>query len=212
VTAYDTSGSNPFEAFYVKWWVPTHPSNNGALEYIWPGLENLYSNGDWASVIQPVLQWGSNGDFGGNYWSMAAWVVNNGGSAWHSTPVTVYDGDELGGSLWMVSSSEWQIQANDYTRGTYTWTQNTPGSQPSYNWAQLGVVELYDLTSCNQLSTDNQAMFQLTAAYEQGPYWNSGNDVTNSLTWSGTTDGMTPDCSWDAWESSKVAYLQWSTP
>jgi len=57
------------------WTVPSNPSDNGALIYLFNGIEPS----NFSAILQPVLQYGSNGAFGGNYWVIASWYVGNSG-------------------------------------------------------------------------------------------------------------------------------------
>ena len=56
----------------AQWTVPTNPTTNCGLVYLFPSIEPDNSGG---GIIQPVLQWGSNGTFGGNNWVIADWYV-----------------------------------------------------------------------------------------------------------------------------------------
>jgi hypothetical protein len=211
VTASPLSGSPGFDSFAVNFQVPPNPTNNGALIYLWPGLENLSST-NWVTVIQPVLQWGNNGTFGGNYWVISSWGVVNGGNAYHSPPLNTSAGYSLQGYLYQTGPINWQIQTVDFTNGYYTylnWTSRT--YWPQYNWAQMGVLEIYNLSNCNQLPNNFGMYFFLQQAYEQGPYWNSFNNVTNSLSWSGGSDGKTPSCGWGAGylPAYNASFLNW---
>jgi hypothetical protein len=66
-----------------------------------PGEHYIFNGSQSSSMIyQPVLQWGNNGWFGGNYWCVASWYADSQGSAaFHSAPVTVNVGTELTGIM-----------------------------------------------------------------------------------------------------------------
>jgi len=71
----DNSAGNGFTLFAANFTIPPPPSNVDVLLYYWPGTEDEVM-GD---VIQPVLQFGSNGEEGGPYWSYMAWYVSGDG-------------------------------------------------------------------------------------------------------------------------------------
>jgi hypothetical protein len=57
-------------------------------------------------IYQPVLQWGNNNLFGGNYWVVASWYADGqGGQAFHSQPVQVNVGDVLVGIMTLTGQS-----------------------------------------------------------------------------------------------------------
>ncbi|HZP25038.1 MAG TPA: hypothetical protein VFB04_16455 [Terriglobales bacterium] len=86
--AYWNNGTGrPITSFRTVWRVPPFPlTQNGQLIYIFNGIQNA------SMIYQPVLQWGNNGAFGGNYWGVASWYADGqGGPAFYSayTPVAV---------------------------------------------------------------------------------------------------------------------------
>src|ERR1700761_4578746 len=90
-------------SFKTTWEVPPNPqTENNQTIYLFNGLQNS----NW--IYQPVLQWGvSNdnlGDGGGNYWTVASWLVASGtsGVAFFSPLTRVNPGDILTGIMTMV--------------------------------------------------------------------------------------------------------------
>jgi hypothetical protein len=80
------SGDN-IDWMYGTWTVPENPTTGGAVIYLWNGVEpNPYGN----LVIQPVLQWGYNGAYGGEYWVIASWIWQSDGTMTYSTPEVVH--------------------------------------------------------------------------------------------------------------------------
>ncbi|MDB5015516.1 MAG: hypothetical protein JWQ84_348 [Mucilaginibacter sp.] len=103
---WGNTNSQPINYFSTSWTVPSNPTtNDGQLLYIWDGLEpyKVQDNNPNNLVIQPVLQWGSNGSgsntFGGQYWTISNWCVWSGGGA-YTTPITnIAVGTNIQGSL-----------------------------------------------------------------------------------------------------------------
>jgi len=133
------------------WHVPAPPAESGALVFLFNGIEP--TGGNW--IMQPVLQWGNNGNFGGNYYTFASWLVGpeSSGIAYVSNPINVNPGDLLTG----VS------QQNGVTDSTLyyfvTAADGAIGQQTTLNiWSQglhwvqafAGVLEAYYVTSCSQ--------------------------------------------------------------
>jgi hypothetical protein len=89
------STGNPISSFSTTWVVPTAPrTQSGQLIYLFNGIQNS------SMIYQPVLQWGSNGAFGGNYWCVASWYADGqSGQSSHSTPVQVSPGQLLVGVM-----------------------------------------------------------------------------------------------------------------
>jgi hypothetical protein len=60
----------------------------------------LQRNPNSTMIYQPVLQWGFNGEGGGDYWTVASWYVDGqGGPAFHTTWVRVEPGQILTGLI-----------------------------------------------------------------------------------------------------------------
>jgi hypothetical protein len=101
--AYWNNGTGtPITSFRTTWAVPPNPSSNdGELIYIFNGIQN--SN----YIFQPVLQYGNNGAFGGNYWCVASWYADGqGGTAFHSPPTQVSVGQSLLGIMTQTPGSQ----------------------------------------------------------------------------------------------------------
>lgn len=98
---WGNTNGQPINYFSTSWLVPSAPTtNDGQLIFIWNGLEpfDVLLNNPNNMVLQPVLQWGSNNTFGGQYWVISNWCVWNGGAA-YTTPQSVGVGTNLQGVL-----------------------------------------------------------------------------------------------------------------
>jgi hypothetical protein len=98
---WSNNAGQPISSFRTTWVVPPAPStNSGQLIYLFNGIQNS------TMIYQPVLQWGSNGAFGGNYWVVASWYADGqGGQAFHTTPVRVNIGQVVVGVMTLTSQS-----------------------------------------------------------------------------------------------------------
>lgn len=68
----------------AKWVVPAAPSaNDGQLIYLFNGIQQSQA------ILQPVLQWGANGSFGGSYWSATCWYVWWANNTWQARYIPI---------------------------------------------------------------------------------------------------------------------------
>jgi hypothetical protein len=149
------SGDN-IDLIQGNWTVPSDPSVNGSLIYLFNGMEDS----TYAWILQPVLQYGVGYAGGGNYWVIASWLV--GKSAYYSPLETVHPGDSLTGYTKMtgVSGSElkWKVDAKDNTTGAYSYLDaHSTGLQ--WTWALAGVLESYGINSCSDFPASGKAVF-----------------------------------------------------
>lgn len=148
---WDTGLKSPdnIDYLYGYWTVPAVPETNGALVYLFNGVEP--SGGGW--IMQPVLQYGDNGSFGGDYWVLASWIVHSNTDYFVSSPIGVNTGDTILGSLWETSVSGgtlgYDIAATDRTSNQSSILSIT-ASGYQWIWAYAGVLEAYNVTSCSE--------------------------------------------------------------
>jgi len=110
------AGPPAWTAVSTNQYVPPNPVNNdGQLVYYWNGLQdtgNLF-------VLQPVLQWGGDNGFGGEFWQIASWLVWSDGNYTRTNAVQVTAGDYLDYDIEVVSVSgdtvTFDIRATDVT-------------------------------------------------------------------------------------------------
>jgi hypothetical protein len=146
----DTLASgNTFHHLNATWKVPPVPSGSYSgtqVYYTFPGFQNGYF------IVQPVIQYGYNGDFGGSYWTAASWRCHNRDNCHHGTPIVIYPGDSIVGNMILHdcvgTACTWLISTIDVTQGTHSdWSVS---DEDIYAWSTGGAVEVYGLTSCNQ--------------------------------------------------------------
>lgn len=146
------------------WTVPSSPTSTGSLIYLFIGLEP--SNG--ANILQPVLQWGNNGNFGGNYWTLASWYATS-NSGVYSTPINVDVGDTIYGRIYRPSPSNptsWVVNSIDVTKSTTTTLPTTASSTYTYSYVAL---EGYNINTCSQFPGDTS--FTNLYLYGVTPSW-----------------------------------------
>jgi hypothetical protein len=163
------SGDN-IDYIYGYWSVPSIPETYGALIFLFNGIEPTKQG--W--IMQPVLQYGDNGNFGGDYWVLASWLVHSNTDYFVSSPIGVNPGDTIGGFTWQTGVSgntqDYLVDASDQTTGQNTtlsvWTT---GNQ--WNWAYAGVLEAYNVTSCSEFPSGSNgiAAFVDTHVYHGYP-------------------------------------------
>jgi hypothetical protein len=171
--------------FESEFHVPAAPSNyDGQLIYIFPGLQG------GGAILQTVIQYGNNGSWGGEYWSMNTWAGGGGeygGNYYFGNAVSVNTGDEIhnneqgfpnncnaNGCMWEVLGVDGQTGATSQydTYINISWTQ------------VLGlVIEVYGVDTCADYP----------ATYDNGyNFWITG------WSWSGTGPQWTPG-PWSYW-------------
>lgn len=142
------------------WTVPSYPSENGALIYLFNGIEP--SSGSW--ILQPVLQYGVGAAGGGNYWVIASWLVSA-NEAFYSPLEIVYPGNSISGYTQMTGISGktkyFEVLAQDNTTGAYSYLDAHVSGQ-HWTWAYAGVLEAYNVTSCSQFPANGREVFNST--------------------------------------------------
>lgn len=189
-----------FRKLTANWNVPPNPVgyySSGMVYFTFPGLDN------GTFIIQPVLQYGNNGSYGGNWWTIASWHCDDGDDCVHSTPQTaVAAGNALNGL----------VEATNCSGGTCTWTITTKvvstGVQSvltltdndNYNEAVGGAVEVQGINDCYAYPHEG-VVFSSIAVYNQ-----NNSQVTPS--WSQQLQtGATPFCDFSVSNTSTSVNL-----
>lgn len=181
-----------FNKMRAKWVVPPAPTSNlNKIIYLFPSFQSSWNGGE---IIQPVLQYGGNGQFGGNYWVIASWYCYPNGCK-HSGAKNVNAGDQLLGAIDLTGSTAttkfYQISSYDLTQGTVTTLPiNTNGP---FNRAEGGALEVYSVSTCAQYPATTAVSFTNIEVYEPNPTWNTTRRVHPA--WGNiVTGGLTPSC------------------
>jgi hypothetical protein len=163
------------------WTLPSAPSNSnfgssgGQVIYLFNGLE---PSSTATSIIQPVLQWGNNGNFGGQYWDMASWYVY-GSSYIYSTPMQV-SYSSISGEMtgWSCQSSNgqcnWDIQGIQFQNGqgyttTLSYSSHSQLKNLAMYWASV-TLEAYGITQCSDFPSGSVTFSNLFFVSDVSPW------------------------------------------
>lgn len=188
-TAPSNSGQAWFREIRADWDVPPDPVEDDFGSPVIFLFDSLQSN-SW--IIQPVLQWGDNGSFGGYYWTFASWFVDSSGDAWYSPPMTTQANNTIFGDVWSDTCStagrcNWHILAYDLDNLSQSTEADVDRNfiRETFNRADQGVLEGYDLDLCVGYPYATAAGFYNVTAWQ--PTAGNPNDqyeMYNSATWS----------------------------
>ncbi len=197
------SSSDNIDWLSGTWKVPPAPAASGGLIYLFNGIEPSTQN--W--ILQPVLQYGYNGYFGGNYWVIASWMVGPNNYAFYSPAERVNAGDTIYGTTYITSEASgrlnWEVWAQDDTTGVYTWiTAWTSGLQ--WKWGYSAVLESYNISSCSQFPNADPNIFSNNAAYHDYPSYVTAPGSFGGWVNSGWTG---PQCGFTAFPYGSSSYL-----
>ena len=174
--SWTNNTGNTISLFSTNWAVPPAPATqSGQLLYLFNGIQNS------TMIYQPVLQWGSNGAFGGNYWCVASWYADGqGGAAFHSTPVQVNAGNVLTGVMTLTGQSPQGFSYNCEFQGIV----NT--GLPIQNVQELTwlveTLECYGITQCSDYPATNKTAMSAIRIENGNPIPSVGWSVTNLVT------------------------------
>jgi len=182
-----TTTSTAYGKLTATWPVPSAPTTyDGQTVYLFPGLVDYYTD---ETIIQPVLGWNS---FFGEVWSIASWNCCPSGTSWYSSPVQVNTGDTIYGTIKSTckagteSCSKWNITTEDKTIHQSTTLSKTPSEGQTFNWAQSGALEVYEIVQCSDYPPNDATTFSKVALYDyyfhkiSNPGW-SFTDYYNGL-------------------------------
>jgi hypothetical protein len=203
-------GSATTNAAYGKltanWRVPSAPTTyHGQTVYLFPGMEDYYTD---ETIIQPVLGWNS---FFGQVWSIASWNCCPSGTSQYSSPVQVSSGDKIYGLIKSMcragveSCSKWKITTKDTTTRKSTTLSKTPSEGQTFNWAQSGALEVYEIVQCSDYPPDDATTFSKVALYDYNL------QKISNPGWSFTDyyDGLNPQCNYGGQVSPTAVTLDY---
>ncbi|KAF9473959.1 hypothetical protein BDN70DRAFT_962850 [Pholiota conissans] len=180
----NNSNANPISNFSSTWTVPPNPkTNHNQLLYLFSALTPASDD----AILQPVLQYGTSGAGGGNYWATASWYLV-GANTYHTTLVPVTVGSALNGVITLQKSAL-------ATDGTTTYTYNAQFTHSPYttitittteqlNWA-WEALEIYAAQAITDLPTGTTPFKNINMVNMNGI-----NTPLNWLTRNDTTDGF----------------------
>jgi hypothetical protein len=143
--------SVPLGSLSVTFTVPEPPSKTGALIYLFPGAEDARLS----TILQPVLQWGCNGRFGGDHWTIACWHCTPQGQTRHSPHFEVSPGDTIVGTVKtirsMADACDWRVEISDVTQPDKCAMLDVLNVNRLFLFVVAGALEAYSLETGNPL-------------------------------------------------------------
>lgn len=188
-----TTTSTSYGKLNATWVVPSAPTtNDGQTVYLFPGMMDLNTD---ETIIQPVLGWNS---FLGEVWTIASWNCCPSGTANYSKPVQVNTGNTINGTIkstcppGIESCSQWDIGTQDQTTHKSTTLRNTPSEGQTFNWAQSGALEVYEIVQCSDYPAIGATTFSKVALYDYNfqRIANPGWSITDYY------GGLSPQCNY----------------
>jgi hypothetical protein len=150
---WNNTTGNPISSFTTTWVVPRAPAtHSGQLIYLFNGIQNS------TMIYQPVLQWGTSPDGGGNSWAVASWYADGPmGLAFKSHLTRVNTGDILVGVMTLTGQSGGLFSYNCQFQGI------AHSALPIQNVQQLTqaviTLEAYKITKCSDYPATDNAVF-----------------------------------------------------
>ena len=172
----NTTG-NPISSFITTWNVPPAPATqSGQLIYLFNGIQNS------TMILQPVLQWGNNGLFGGNYWGVASWYADGqNGNAYYSSYRQVVTGDSILGRITLTGHSGSLFSYNCQFQGIANSGYTVQNVQELIQAVET--LETYGITQCsdypNTADTAFLAIVIQTGSTNPTLIWSPVNSVTD---------------------------------
>ncbi|HEV3379729.1 MAG TPA: hypothetical protein VG142_01885 [Trebonia sp.] len=154
------TGSNWVTSMSEEYAVPTDPAQDGALIFLWGGLED----GAGDTVLQDVLTWGANGSIvtNPNIWYVTPWYVwsNNSvvGSSIHVAPADTIVATLTASDCNSGGDCTWLLSATDETNGLST--SYTVGSGVSFDLLLGAVMEVPTADGCVETPANGHAAFR----------------------------------------------------
>jgi len=188
--------STEITSLSAQWAVPANPAVNGATIFLFPSLEPSSAGG---GIVQPVLQWGTSGATGGNFWGVANWFVK-GGTSYHGSLTPTPAGHVIKGTISRSASNtgSWIVGFTDLTTGVSS-DYSTSTGITSWKAVQGGVLEVYNATSCTQLPNTTGVTFSNIVVK------NAAGSVTPSF----ATHNHAQTCSSSITPTAATAALKW---
>ena len=183
-------GSDNIDYVGSNWTVPEYPSEvGGQVIYLSNGIEP--SSHKW--FLEAALEWGYNGAFGGNYYTIETLLIGP-STVYYTTPEFVNAGDSLTGYSYMTAESGnttyWDSVIVDNSTGNYSWGSYWVSGQ-HWTWAYAGILQAFNLNSCAEFPGSPRTSFSDAAVAHGFPNY----DYYSSPNWKGAIPGYGgPSC------------------
>lgn len=152
--------SVPLSFLSVRFTVPEPPAKSGSLVYLFPGMEDARLT----TILQPVLQWGCNHAFGGDYWTIASWHCTTTGASHYSAPQEVFPGETIVGTVKILDlspeSALWIVETSVAERPEVATRLEVPDLKKLMLFVVAGALEAYVLDTSLNLSGDSALLPQ----------------------------------------------------
>ncbi len=187
-TSWGVPSGSTVTSFTTTWTVPKAPTTaSGQVVFLFNGVQTIVGGTDAATsgnhILQPVLQWGSSGAGGGNYWSIASWFAGNQTQpAAHSTLTQVNEGDTLVGVMTYTGKAKGGLSA--YTCSFQGYPNSNLSVQIPTPYGCYETLEAYRITACSD--------YPASLSTVMGSINIDVDGAAPQLTWT-VTDGVT-DC------------------
>jgi hypothetical protein len=189
-------------SFDQEYAVPSTPAKDGALIFLWGGIED--AQGD--TLLQDVLTWGANGNIvtNPNIWYVTNWYLWPSNNSVISPSIHVNPADTIVADLTASDCSSsgwctWVLQSTDENSGRST--SYTVGSEVAFDLLLGSVMEVPSGEGCVETPTNGHAAFR-------------------HLTITGSNGAITPDfgisypdpqCSISMTQTPTAADILWKT-
>lgn len=197
--AYYSLTGHTYSEISARWVIPSDPLSGYSGDQVYYTFPGLMSS---EYILQPVLQYGYNGAYGGNYWTLTAWRCNAGSDCTYSSPLSASVGDTIHG---VVSSEncgngecDWTVLTHNLTADTATYRSwsDTVG----FYMAVGGALEVNEISSCGQYPRSRVSYGSISMKNE------SGTSITP--TWTNfVTGGLSPFCNFSVNSTSTTVQL-----
>lgn len=168
--------ASPIAEFWQTTIVPSAPTHQvGQIIYLFPGLQEGTETG--ANILQPVIAW--NGVWGtsgyANQWEMVSWNCCFNGQEIFSTPVLVSPGDLIIGEMQGINCNaagvcpNWDVSNYDQSTVRSTQLPSTSGYNQSYYGMFGAVLEVYGVSTCDEMPASNAVWDYNPNNYQYGP-------------------------------------------
>jgi hypothetical protein len=161
--AASCNGSAPdwITSFDQEYAVPSNPAKDGALIFLWGGIED--ADGD--TLLQDVLTWGANGTIvtNPNIWYVTPWYLwpgNNSviGKSIHVNPADTIVADLTASKCSSGGACTWVLKSTDKNTGGST--SYTVGSDATFDLLLGSVMEVPRAAGCVETPTNGHAAFR----------------------------------------------------
>jgi hypothetical protein len=199
---YSTTSTGALSYLAATWVVPQTPAagSDGQVLFFFNGLEGLPTV---ESILQPVLAY-ENGE-----WFAQSWNCCASGTTYNAGTIPVSPGDVIVGTINGTNCdtssglcNNWTIETLDQNTGQSSVLQ-TSAWGVAENWVFAGVLEVYGVGSCDDLSASGSIAFDNIA------YTTVGNTGAGA-SWSLGLGSVTPSCGYGGQDNGTSVVLDFT--